>query len=403
MQALSPGSELGGYRLESIAGQGGMGIVYRATQLALDRPVAMKLIAPALAEDETFRERFKRESRLAAAIDHPNVIPVYEAGEADGHLFIAMRYVEGTDLGTTIARDGRLTPAEAIRTVEQIAAALDAAHRRGLVHRDVKPANVLISGDERRHVYLTDFGLTKNMTSAGGGPTKTGQLLGTLDYAPPEQIEGRPVDPRADVYSLGCVLFHAATGRPPYVRDNDAALIYAHLSAPLPAARELAADLPDGFDEVIAGSLAKDPGERFETAGDLAQAAVSALDAAPAPAETAVSEPAAAALPADAVSGPNGALLERYRAGDLAQLDDSEGAELERLLGTRGGTPAERLGLPPDADDAALRQALLEALDRWQRRAEHPLSPRAVVDASRALVRACEEMLAALPSPPSHS
>ncbi len=376
-----------------------MGIVYRATQLGLDRPVAMKLIAPALAEDETFRERFKRESRLAAAIDHPNVIPVYEAGEADGHLFIAMRYVEGTDLGTIIARDGRLAAADAIRTVEQIAAALDAAHRRGLVHRDVKPANVLISGDERRHVYLTDFGLTKNMTSAGGGPTKTGQLLGTLDYAPPEQIEGRPVDPRADVYSLGCVLFHAATGRPPYVRDNDAALIYAHLSAPLPAARELAADLPDGFDEVIASSLAKDPDDRFDTAGDLAQAAVSVLRAVPpAAAETAVSEPA----PAEAASASDAALLERYRAGELAQLDEAEGAELERLLGTRGASPAERLGLQPDADDAALREALLEALDRWQRRAEHPLSPRPVVDASRALVRTCEEMLTALPSPPSH-
>ena len=213
MAQVSIGSVFAGYRIEGVAGEGGMGRVYRATQMALKRQVALKLIVPELADDPDFRVRFERESELTASIEHPNVIPVYEAGEADGRLFIAMRWVEGTDLRSVISSEGRLDPNRAVAIVEQIAAALDAAHRGGLVHRDVKPANVMLTtthGEE--HVYLTDFGLTKRAASATA-LTQTGQFVGTPDYMSPEQIKGERADARADVYALGCLLFHALTGR----------------------------------------------------------------------------------------------------------------------------------------------------------------------------------------------
>src|SRR5436190_14504635 len=190
-----------------------MGVVYRAIQIGLDRNVALKVITPQYASDEEFRERFKRESRLAASIEHPNVIPIYEAGESDGVLFLSMRYVDGTDLKSVLEREGTLEPRRAARIVAQVAEALDAAHAAGLVHRDIKPANILMaSGD---HVYLTDFGLTKRASSESA-LTKTGQMVGTVDYVAPEQVEGGRVDARTDVYSLGCVLYHLLTGRVPY-------------------------------------------------------------------------------------------------------------------------------------------------------------------------------------------
>src|SRR5918992_3274624 len=233
MAELATGAVIAGYRIEGVAGKGGMGIVYRATQLALDRPVALKLIAADLADDPMFRERFKRESHTAASIDHPNVIPVYEAGEADGRLFIAMRYVEGTALRELIRSEGSIEPHRAVRILEQVAAALDAAHRRGLVHRDVKPANALITEDGDEHVYLTDFGLTKHAASVGG-MTATGQFVGTVDYSAPEQIKGEPSDARTDVYALGCLLYQTLSGRVPYERDSEIAKIYAHLNDPPP-------------------------------------------------------------------------------------------------------------------------------------------------------------------------
>src|SRR5881394_1093908 len=207
MAQLAPGSEFGGYRIEAIAGQGGMGVVYRATQLALDRSVALKLITPEFANDPEFRNRFKRESKLAASIEHPNVIPVYEAGEQNGSLFLAMRYVEGTDLKSVLTREGRLEPLRTARFVAQIAAALDAAHAAGLVHRDVKPANVLVAGE---HAYLSDFGLTR-LAGSDSGLTESGRWIGTVEYCSPEQLRGQRTDARADVYSLGCVLFAALT------------------------------------------------------------------------------------------------------------------------------------------------------------------------------------------------
>ena len=211
---LAPGDVFGGFRIESIAGRGGMGVVYRAVQLDLGRPVALKLIAADRAADPAFRERFQRESRLAALIDHPNVVPVHGAGEADGQLYLVMRYVPGTDLHRLLKRDGPLEPERAAEIVAQVAAALDAAHAAGLVHRDVKPANVLIAGD---HAYLGDFGLTR-LLSSEEQLTETGQWLGTTDFSSPEQLQGERVDARADIYSLGCVLHAALLGKPPYPR-----------------------------------------------------------------------------------------------------------------------------------------------------------------------------------------
>src|SRR3954469_3811614 len=293
---ISAGSTVAGYRIESVAGQGGMGGVYRATQLGLGRPVALKLIATELAHDVSFRQRFQRESQIAASIDHPNVIPVYEAGESEGSLFLAMRYVDGTDLGALVGREGRLDPARAVRIVAQVAAGLDAAHRRGLVHRDVKPANVLLA-DEDEHVYLTDFGLTKRTTSAAA-LTRTGMFVGTLDYCAPEQIRGEPADGRADVYALGCVLFRCLAGEAPYERDSDVAKMYAHLNDPIPTVTALAPDVPAALDDVLAEALAKDADDRFSTAGALAQAALAALADAPAP--VAPRAPSVAPAPAPA-------------------------------------------------------------------------------------------------------
>jgi YVTN family beta-propeller protein len=273
---LDAGTVFAGYRIEGVAGQGGMGVVYRAIQIALNRKVALKLIVPELADDQGFRERFKRESELGASIEHPNVIPVYEAGEADGLLFISMRWVDGTDLRSLILREGRLSPDRAVSIAEQIGAALDAAHHHGLVHRDVKPANVLLAGKQGEHAYLTDFGLTKRTTSAGG-LTRTGHFVGTPDYMPPEQIKGEPVSALADVYSLGCMLFHSLTGHTPFERDTEVAKIYAHLNDPPPSVVDAVPEAPPAFDEVVSRALAKEPEERYPSAGDLARAARAAL------------------------------------------------------------------------------------------------------------------------------
>ena len=212
------GSELFGYRVEALLGRGGMSVVYRAHDLALDRKVALKLLASELAGDDRFRARFLRESRVAASLDHPNVVPIYEAGEAEGLLCIAMRYVEGTDLKRLLREEGALEPDRALDYCAQVAAALDAAHEHGLVHRDVKPSNVLIT--RSGHCYLADFGLTYSAADRSD-LTQTGHLVGTVDYAAPEQIEGKAVDGRADVYSLGCLLYECLAGSVPFAKDSD--------------------------------------------------------------------------------------------------------------------------------------------------------------------------------------
>src|SRR5687767_7688451 len=264
MPDLLPGAEIAGCRIEAVAGRGGMGIVYRATQLSLGRPVAVKLIAPDRAGDPGFRERFERESRVAAAIDHPNVIPVYAAGEEGGHLYLVMRYVKGTDLQGLLARDHRLAPERVAAIAMQVGAALDAAHAVGLVHRDVKPANVLLS---KEHAYLADFGLSQAM-GTDARLTTTGQWIGTVDFMAPEQFGNKDVDARTDIYALGCVLYNALTGEVPYPRGTVPATMLAHLhdEPPRPSA---VAGVPAGFDRVIARALAKDPEKRYLSAGDL--------------------------------------------------------------------------------------------------------------------------------------
>ncbi|HEX9030469.1 MAG TPA: protein kinase [Streptosporangiaceae bacterium] len=263
---FAPGSRIAGYLLEEQIGQGGMAVVFRAHDERLDRTVALKILAPALAADEAFRQRFIRESRAAAAVDDPHIIPVFEAGEASGVLFIAMRFVRGGDVRSLVSQFGPLPPGRVAEIVSQVASALDAAHGRGLVHRDVKPANMLLdaSGGAGRpdHVYLSDFGLSKGSLQASG-LTGTGTFLGTLDYISPEQIEGKPVDGRADEYALACAAFELLTGVPPFQRDEAMAVMYAQLSEPPPQLTSRRGDLPTAADAVFARALAKLPAERY--------------------------------------------------------------------------------------------------------------------------------------------
>src|SRR5215210_1115031 len=307
MPELETGDDFAGHRITGVAGRGGMGVVYRAVQLDLDRAVALKLIAPQLAEDPAFRDRFVRESRLAAAIDHPNVIPIYYTGEHDGQLYIAMRYVEGSDLRTLVRAAGRLEPARAAHIASQVASALDAAHERGVVHRDVKPANVLLgSGD---HAYLTDFGLTKRIASHSGGATRTGGWVGTLGFVAPEQIRGERVDARADVYALGCVLFHMLAGTAPYHRESDEATLWAHLNDDPPSLSAYAEGTPPALEAVVRRALAKDPDDRFPSAGDLGRTALAAVGrAAPLRSERRVATGAAAPAEAETAPSPDQAL-----------------------------------------------------------------------------------------------
>ena len=242
-----------------------MGLVYRARQRRPDRTVAIKVIAPELAADPGFRARFEQESATAAEIEHPNVIPVYEVGEEDGLLFISMRFVHGVDLGRLLAQSGRLDPERAARLISQVADALDAAHARGLVHRDVKPGNILVT--DRDHVYLTDFGLTKRTTDSHG-MTRTGMFVGTVDYIAPEQVEGRRIDARADVYALGCVTYELLSGTVPFPRDSDVAKIFAHVNDPPP--RLLG--VPEPLAAAVERAMAKRPEDRFLSAGDFGRA-----------------------------------------------------------------------------------------------------------------------------------
>ncbi|MER6560436.1 serine/threonine-protein kinase [Streptomyces sp. NPDC001027] len=264
------GRQVAGYRIEREIGRGGMAVVYRAHDLRLDRTVALKLLAPELARNDVFRKRFTHESRAAAAIDHPHIVPVFEADETDGVLYIAMRYVEGSDLRHLLDRQGPLPLAKAVRIAAQIASALDAAHEHGLVHRDVKPGNILVARgtdtDHPEHAYLTDFGLTKKSLSLTGFTT-VGQFVGTLDYVSPEQISGRPVDGRCDVYGFACVVYECLAGRPPFLRDDDMALLWAHQNADPPLLTQTRPDLPAHVDRVFVRALAKSPDDRQDTCG----------------------------------------------------------------------------------------------------------------------------------------
>jgi serine/threonine protein kinase len=275
--ALAPGTTVAGYRIEALIGRGGMGAVYRAEEEGLGRKVALKVIAPELASDERFRERFLRESRIAASLDHPHVIPIYQAGEDDGLLYLAMRYVEGYDLAKLIAEHGALDPKRTVDLLSQIAEALDAAHEKGLVHRDIKPSNVLIAeAAGKEHCYLGDFGLTKR-TGSLSGVSVAGEIVGTLEYVAPEQITGDALDERADVYSLGCVLYECLTGQSPFPRATDVALLWAHVHEEPTPPSQARPELPKELDTVLARALAKEPGRRYRSAGELMAATRSAL------------------------------------------------------------------------------------------------------------------------------
>jgi Protein kinase domain len=278
------GDEFAGYRLRSVLGRGGMSVVYQAENPRLGSVIALKVLAPDLANDDVFRARFLEESRIAASLNHPNVIPIYDMGSSDGLLYIAMRYVSGTDMRQMIKKRGRILPATAVFLIGQAARALDAAHRKGLVHRDVKPGNLLVErgsdDDDPDHVYLADFGITKHAMSRSG-LTSTGQFVGTIDYVAPEQIRGTSVLGLADQYSLGCVLYECLTGRVPFEKDLDAAIIWAHVEETPTMPTVLRPELPPEVDEVFGRVLAKRPGDRYASCREFVDAARTALGFAP--------------------------------------------------------------------------------------------------------------------------
>ena len=302
------GSQIAGYRLEGQIGRGGMAVVYRAYDSRLDRYVALKILAPGLALDDAFRQRFIRESRAAAAVDHPNIIPVFDAGEANGVLFIAMRFVQGGDVRTLLDTEGRLPAARAGGITSQVASALDAAHARGLVHRDVKPGNMLLdptAGGGRDHVYLSDFGLSKQSLSQTG-LTAQGQFLGTLDYVAPEQVEGRAVDGRADQYALACAAFELLSGAPPFKRDGGLAVVWAKLSEDPPPLSPRRGDLPAAIDGVMRRGMARVPADRFGNCGEFATALreVLGLDSGPKSVPPVPPPPTEIAMPAVSPGAP---------------------------------------------------------------------------------------------------
>jgi len=326
---LSDGDEFAGYRIEQRLGRGGMGILYLALEPGLERRVALKLIAPEAAADDVFARRFAEESRIAAAIEHPNVVPIYAAGEEEGVPWIAMRYVAGSDLGRRLAREGRLDQRDAVGLISQIGNGLDAIHAAGLVHRDVKPANVLLSGEPgAEHAYITDFGVARNVATESG-LTQTGRFVGTLDYVAPEQISGGSVDARVDVYALGCLLFKLLTGEVPFPREGEAARLYAHLHDRPPAPSLYVPEVPMALDDVVVRAMSKQPDDRYPSAGDLGRAAQAALSGtavavpertvATGAAATRESEPPTEKLPDEPQAGPGRRGL-LFGAGALALL-----------------------------------------------------------------------------------
>ena len=282
---LALNSTFASYKIERLVGRGGMGAVYEARRLSDDAPVALKLVLGEHAQNARFLARFEREGRLASRLTHPHLVPLYEAGTENGVPFLAMAYVEGTDLYAAVVERERLHPVTVARIVSQVGSALDAAHAEGLVHRDVKPGNILL---ERRrdeiHAYLTDFGLSKHVESTSG-VTGTGQWVGTVDYAAPEQVQAQDTDARTDVYALGCVLYRALAGSVPYPRDRDVDKLVAHLSDPPPKVTAAVTGVPAAFDAVVAKAMAVRQQDRFQSAGELGEAALDAArDAAPEPA-----------------------------------------------------------------------------------------------------------------------
>jgi hypothetical protein len=273
---IRTGVVLAGFSVKSVIGQGAMGTVYLAEGGETGGEVALKLLNRELTEDGRFRQRFMREAEIAASLDHPHVIPILTFGEEDGRLYLAMPHVDGSDLRDLLSREGALEPARTLHLLEQVAAALDAAHAAGLVHRDVKPANILVAGEPgEEYAYVCDFGLARHLSSVSSLTGDRG-FVGTIDYVPPEQIAGGSIDRRADVYSLGCVLYECLTGERPFERETELALVYAHLNEPPPRVSQLRAELP-AVDGVVATALAKEPDERYGSCGELVAAFGAAL------------------------------------------------------------------------------------------------------------------------------
>jgi serine/threonine protein kinase len=366
---LARGFTIAGYRIQEPIGRGGMGVVYRAEHPRLKSTVALKLLSEELAEDAAFRERFVLEATLASSLNHPNIIPVYDTGEADGFLYLAMRLVEGPSLKQLLA-EHQPEPARVLALLSQVASALDAAHAGGLVHRDVKPGNVLVTAggatDFGEHVYLTDFGVSKSLASTGQ-LTLTGQLVGTLHYVAPEQIEGRRVDGRCDQYALGCVLYECLAGSPPFDRKGELTLLWAHMHDPPPPVRVSRPELPAALDPVVARMLAKSPSERFGTCGEALTAARAALASAP-PAPIKAKRrrriPAAAVIAAVgiAAAGAGVVLLTSGESAATRSPDTPKGASQAlaagkapalRLAARSAASPARRVPKPPPRPQAA--------------------------------------------------
>jgi len=360
LAGFAAGSHVAGYWLEERIGAGGMAVVFRARDERLHRLVALKILAPALAADNAFRQRFIRESRSAAAVDDPHIIPVHEAGEASGVLFIAMKYVPGGDVRSLLDREGPLPPARAMAIISPVASALDAAHAAGLVHRDVKPGNILVDTrpDRPDHVYLADFGLSKGALSSIG-LTGSGQFIGTPDYSAPEQIEGRAIDGRTDQYALACAAFELLCGEAPFHRDQGLAVIYAHLSEPPPSLTARLPDLPAAADGVFAGALAKAPADRYASCREFADALRGALGLAPyhpgpgaiPPAEHPVTGIASPAVPDAAEQGAAAAYADVTGARGAQQAPSLQRRQVAELKAHRL-TEARKVLLDPQAKEA---------------------------------------------------
>ena len=342
---LPPGTVFAGCRVEDIIGHGDMGVVYRAEELALQRLVALKLILPGQSEDARVRERFRRESKVAAAIDHQNVIPIFDAGEEQGVMYIMMRLVDGVDLRAVIESEGALAPARAARIVRQVGAALDAAHAHGILHRDVKPSNVMLA--RRDHAYLTDFGLAKPESSIDA-LTRHGTVVARVDYIAPEQLLGQDVDARADIYALGCVLFEALTGVEPFQRAVAEAGLLARLEAAPPMPSSVRPDLPRAFDEVVARAMARDPAERYPSGGDLGEAALVAAGA------------LRRARPLSMVATGEAAFAQQGVAAARSPAEPAAAAASARA-GRAGGASGNAAGAPASGDEAAAPAGAL----RW--------------------------------------
>src|SRR6266511_3147175 len=357
---LPPGERFGDFEILSVAGQGGMGVVYRARQVSLGRVVALKIISPQIASSEDFARRFAYESRLAASIDHPHVVSIFSSGQVGGRSFIAMQWIDGVSLHSMLANDQPLAPDRAVLIVSQIAGALDSAHAAGLIHRDVKPGNILVrSIGGRDHAYLTDFGIARRSGAEVTELTKTGETVGTIGYMAPEQIRGESPDGRADLYSLGCVLFECLTGHPPFERDSQPAMMFAHVSDERPRPSGLRPELGDRFDAVTVRAMALEPQDRYQTGTELADAVLAAgrgeavgaaptQAATPAGASQAPPRPAPRRLP----GGSQGrAEVRCCGSGPSSQWAPSRSAPSQPQADSRATTtpPARRRAPPPPA------------------------------------------------------